>query len=106
AGRFPVTMGASMAKLVDDWAASFGEQHKNASKDAANRAGARRIFRLVAQHYRDRLRHEAAAVREAPSPGVLRAIDAIAEAERHLDTNVPMLFVMENLAAQLASPGR
>jgi hypothetical protein len=100
-GRFPIELAQVMAKLAEDWAAAWVERpgNEHASKDAANKAGARQMFRLLAEHYRGRLRqaHDGA---HGPS---LRAIDLICEAERLSDSNVQMQFVMENLAAQISA---
>jgi DNA polymerase III subunit delta' len=105
AGRFPIEMGSTMAKLAEEWAAAWVERpgNENASKDAANKAAARQMLRLVAEHYRQRLRAGAASGEGAQAS--LRAIDLVAEAERQADFNVQCQFVMENLAAQLAGRG-
>jgi DNA polymerase-3 subunit delta' len=104
-GRYPVEMGATMARLVDDWAAAWveGPGGKNASKDAANKMAARQMFRLVTEHYRSRLRHAAARGEdEAPLRRALAAIDLAGEAERQAEASVNAVFVMDNLVAQLA----
>jgi DNA polymerase III subunit delta' len=103
-GRFPLDLGPTMAKLADEWSQGWVDRpgNENASKEAANRAAARQMFRLVAGHYRRRLR-------EAGSGGgaeaAAAAIGLIVEAERQAETNVQSTFVMENLAAQLALAG-
>jgi DNA polymerase III subunit delta' len=102
-GRFPIEMGQIMAKLADDWAAAWVDRpgNENASKDAANKAAARQMFRLIAEHYRHRLRRQADA--GSPDEMSLRAIDLVCEAERQAESNVQAQFVMENLAAQLSA---
>jgi DNA polymerase III subunit delta' len=102
-GKFPIELGQLMAKLADEWAVAWVErpENLNASKDAANKAAQRHMFRLLAEHYRARLRE---AVRVGGGgEAFLRAIDLIAEAERQMDFNVQGQFVMENLAAQLGA---
>jgi hypothetical protein len=102
-GRYPVEMGAAMAKLADDWAVAWVDvSGKNASKEAANRVAARQMFRLVSEHYRSRLRHAAAKGDEAPVRRALAAIDLAGEAERQADASVNAVFVMDNLVAQIA----
>lgn len=96
-GRFPIDLGPKLATLVDEWAERWADSHANASKDAANKAGARWMLALLGWHYRRRL----------AGPGgerALRAIDLIAEAESHAEANVQMLFTMSDLAARLAAP--
>lgn len=95
-GRFAATLGATMAKLVDDWAKAWVDSHDNASKDAANKAGAAHLFRLLAGRARRRL----ASAEQAPA---LREIELIASAERQLRANVNIGLVFDNLAAQLAT---
>lgn len=98
-GRYSVELGPAMQELVDGWAKAFVEAHDNASKEAANRAGADWMYRLLASHFRRHLRgngnHAATLVR----------IDALRDAERELDANVNPLFVFEKLSAELAAAG-
>lgn len=99
-GRYPLEMGATMAKLVDDWAVAWVERpgNESSSKEAANKAAARQMFRLLAEHYRGMLHTGGPAKQEL----ALGAIDLVAEAERQADASVQAIFVMDNLAAQLA----
>lgn len=101
-GRYPADLGQTMAKLVDEWAAARVESAAggNVSKDAANKASQRHMFRLLSEHYRARLRHAA-----AKGDGVERAttaISLIAEAERQAEASVQSVFVFENLVARIA----
>lgn len=104
-GRYPIDMGATMAKLVDEWATAWVERpgNENASKDAANKAAAKQMFRLLSEHFRGLLRRasgDAGRVQMA-----LAAIDLVTDAERQADASVQALFVMDNLAAQLTALG-
>ncbi len=56
-GRFPVKLGATCAKLVDDYAKKWVQDHKNASKTAANKAGTRYMFNLLADDANRRLKN-------------------------------------------------
>jgi DNA polymerase III subunit delta' len=96
-GRFPLDLGPTMAKLADEWSQGWIDRpgNENASKEAANRAASRQMFRLVGGHYRRRLR-------ETGGETAAAAIGLIGEAERQAETNVQATFVMEHLAAQLA----
>jgi DNA polymerase III subunit delta' len=96
-GRFPVDLGPTMAKLTEEWAVSWVERNQNASKEAANRAAARQMFKLVAEHYRQRLLSGSV----APETGAM-AIELVREAEGQAESNVSGALLMENLAAQLA----
>ncbi len=102
-GRYPIDLGQTMAKLTDEWATARIEAPggANVSKDAANKAAARQMFRLVAEHYRTRLRH--AAEKAEGCERALAALELVSEAERQADAAVQGVFVMDNLAAQLAT---
>src|SRR5690606_33314512 len=99
AGSFPVDLGKTMSELVDGYAQAWVDAHENASKDAANKDGARQMFALLAHRAQERLR---AAPSDAHAERALAAIDTIGEAERNVDANVNMKFAFEDLAARLA----
>ena len=56
AGRFPADMGAALAEFVETFAQTWVKNNRNASKDAANKDGARWVLLLLAAHARERLR--------------------------------------------------
>jgi len=95
AGRPAPDLGRLMAELVNGWASAWVEAHDGASKDAANKAGAGHMFRLVASHYRRLLGGGA-------SDRASRAIERVGEAEAIARSNVQGIFVFEDLAASLA----
>lgn len=95
-GDYSVELGPAMASLVEAWAVARVEGAQNASKDAANRAGAERMFRLVGSWLRQRLRDS------DPTPA-LSGLDALRAAEAELDSNVNAQFVFEKLASELAA---
>lgn len=100
-----VDLASTMDKLVEDWAVAWVERpgNDNASKDAAAKAGARLMFRLLGTHARTRLRRA-----QAPEArqSALDLIDRLADAERLVETNVQRSFVLENLVAQSLAPAR
>ena len=97
AGRFSPGLGQTMADVADAWARQRVGDNERASKDAANRAAARWMFRMIAEHYRARLADPASRA------AALRALDFIRDAERQADNSVQLAFVMECLLAQLAT---
>jgi hypothetical protein len=103
AGRFPIDFASTASKLIDEWAQAWIDRpgSENASKDAANKAAARLMFRLLNEHFRSRLR--ALAGTEGKQDRLLSAIDLIKEAEWKLDANVQGLFVLDDLATSLAN---
>lgn len=103
-GRFPIDLGTVAAKLADEWAEAriSKPESGNASKEAASRAAARQLLRLLAEHYREHLR---SVVRESDRTVLERAarsIELIQGAERQIESNVQLQFVLESLGAQLA----
>lgn len=100
-GLHPLPLGATMAKLVDDWAGGWvkeGEKKgENRSKDSANRIGARRMLALVGDHARTGLGDPSRSGR------ALRTIDSVDKAQRQLDSNVQMRFVFDHLAASISA---
>lgn len=110
-GAFTPELGATMAKLVDERAAAWVKANRNASKDAANKAWARRMLAFLAERTRLRLRTHLNAKRGSTTPGgvdgdpvadrCLQAMEAIQECQRHIATNVNTALAFENLAAQM-----
>jgi DNA polymerase-3 subunit delta' len=109
AGKYPIGAAAMMAAMVDERAAASVKGRPEASKDAANKAWARRLLSFVGEDLRSRLRARtvkktAAEVEaDAAAQRLLNAIDAVAAAEGYLAMNVNLAMVVENLVAQMAS---
>lgn len=103
AGRFPIELGQTMSKLVGAWAEQWVSEHKNASKEAANRAAVRHLATLLAGRYRERLGAAAKRGDETGCEAAARAIDAVTRGERDVAVNVNMGQALENLAAQLVT---
>jgi hypothetical protein len=99
-GQYAVEMGASMSELVKGWSEAWVEAHKNASKEAANKAGADWMFRLLGHHWRLRLAKAAPMGKAGP---YLAAIDAVRNAEPEMDANVNIDFVMEKLSSEMTA---
>lgn len=95
-GQYCIELGSGMAELVDAWAKNHVETVENASKEAANKAGADWMFRLVAYFLQSQLRRGAGAA-------ALHGLDAVRRAESEIDSNVSALFVFEKLAGELAN---
>lgn len=96
AGKYSPELGPAMYELVDVWAKKWVDDHDNASKEAANRAGADWMFRLVASDLRRWIRGGA-------DEAVLASVDALRQAESEIDANVNPLFVFEKLSSELAA---
>jgi len=102
-GRFDGALGATMAKLIDEWAKKWVEDGDNRSKEAANQAGARHLFALISERARRSLRVSAEKGDEESLDRRLGAIDAISDTERFVQSNVNLAMAMEDLAAQLSA---
>jgi DNA polymerase-3 subunit delta' len=111
AGRFPAGMAQKMAELIDERAAADVKRNPDASKDAANKAWARRMLGYVGEDLRTRLRAATkgktaeAAEADPLCQRLLGAIDALGAAEGHLASNVQVPMLLENLAAQMCGDG-
>jgi hypothetical protein len=99
-GGYTVEMGGTMSELVKGWSEAWVEEHENASKEAANKAGADWMFRLLAGYWRQRLAKAAPLGKAGP---YLAAIDAVRSAEPEMDANVNIDFVMEKLSAEMVA---
>ena len=103
AGRYPDAMGDTMAELVEAFAQAWVKAHDNASKDAANKDGARHLLALLAADARRRL---AGAVDDEHQARLWADVISIQrDAERQLESNVNMKMLMENLVVQWARRG-
>jgi DNA polymerase-3 subunit delta' len=102
AGNYVLELGPAMAELVSAWAEKWVKDHQNASKEAANVAAAEWMFRLVGHSIRAGL--HTGARRSPPQVRVpLRMLDALREAQAEADGHVNAAFVMDKLAAELAT---
>lgn len=96
-GELSPELGATMASLVDEWAEARASESEQASKDAANRAGARLMFQVLGEWARRRLREG--------DLGAVGAVSAIADGEDLMDANVSLATVFDWLAARLCGSG-
>ncbi len=98
-GEFVVPLGATLASLIDSWAAAWVDSHDNASKDSANKEGCDWMIRLLGEHLRAGLRRHAAGDR---AEGYARAIDLLREFEARIDANLNIALACEGLSADLS----
>jgi len=97
-GRYHATLATRFAEFVDGFAEAWVSSHDNASKDAANKAGAGHLFRLLSAHARAGL--EGACRGNTGVDPWLRMIDLIRDTEAHLEANVNPKMAFENFVAQ------
>lgn len=102
--RLPRDFAPTMARLIDEWAQQWVKASPNASKEAANLAGARHLLGLIAERERRRLRDASARAAEPAMRRSVHALELIDRAERHVGANVSIASAMEALAAGLCSP--
>ena len=107
-GVYPAELGAVMATLIDEFAVSWVEAHKNASKDAANRMAAGLMWRMITQYARHHIREQAGQCpNDDPTIGDIRlepwlgVIDAIGAAEATLKSNVNIGLVADQLVSEM-----
>lgn len=99
-GEFPVGLGETLAELVEEFAQQWVKSNDNASKDAANKDGARHVFALLSSHARQQLR--TLLQRGEPAATALHAIELLSQAEHQLERNVNAKLLLENLVVQWA----
>jgi DNA polymerase-3 subunit delta' len=109
-GRAVPELGATMAKLADDYAAAWVDSRKNASKDAANKAAIRTLVGLLGALCSERLESLAPtcdandpAGGEATLRPWLVGVELLQEAELQLTGNVAPALLLDNLAVQWAA---
>ena len=109
AGKAAPEFGKAMHELVEAFAVRWVDEHDNASKEAANKSGVRHMLGILGEMCRRKL-HDLAgkatgdveADEEASRPW-LSGIDLIQDAERHLESNVAIALLLDNLAVQWAT---
>jgi DNA polymerase-3 subunit delta' len=97
-GRFPAAMAETLAALVEEFAAAWVRDHRNASKDSANKDGVRYVLGILAAHARSRLRTACGSGDDAATWA--RAIDLIRETEGLIERNVNVKLALADLVAQ------
>ncbi|MCZ6834516.1 MAG: DNA polymerase III subunit [Planctomycetota bacterium] len=102
-GNYPSDMGKAMAELIKGFSEAWVKSRKNASKDAANKDGARHLFSLLASYARARL--QGLADDEMMVEHFASLIELIREAELQLDFNVNARHVLDNLVVQWSRLG-
>jgi DNA polymerase III subunit delta' len=100
-GSYPDAMGETLAEIVEQFAVNWVKTHENASKDAANKDGARHLLSILAGYARARLAQSAA--RGLDTRAWTDLIELLRETERRMYANVNMKLLLENLVVQWAS---
>lgn len=103
-GKYSMGLGPRIAELIEKQAESVVKANPQASKEAANRAAASRLFRMVSRFYRDHLRTALPRTVDGSfNDGACRAIEAVRQAERLVDAQVNFTFIGEWLSAELVA---
>ncbi len=97
-GRYVEGFGKRLSKMIDEFATDWVKGRKNASKGAANQAGARYMFQLIAAEMQAALR---TTIERGMSPDrVIHLLELLQEAEQQLHSNIGLEMVFENLIIQ------
>lgn len=102
-GGYPAEMGKAMADLIKEFADAWVKSRQNASRDAANKDGARHLFSLLVSYARARLGESG--IDPARAEMYADLIEMIREAEMQLQYNVNSRHVLDNLVAQWSQLG-
>ncbi len=107
--EFNPAMGSRMAALMSGFAEDWVKNHKNASKDAANKVAAQLMWSLITQQMRKAIKARAAKAQpgnpesvEEQTLAYAKAIEAIDLAERELHANVNLALVCDHVVSLLA----
>jgi DNA polymerase-3 subunit delta' len=108
AGRPAPMFGQVMTQLVETFATQWVEDHKNASKDAANKAGVRHLFSLLSKMCRLAIgaiveRHPVGSAGALEVNPWLICVDLIHGAEENLNSNVSVQMLLDNLSIQMSA---
>ncbi|MEM9419119.1 MAG: DNA polymerase III subunit [Planctomycetota bacterium] len=108
-GRAVPSLGTDMAERINTFAEDWVKNHKNASKEAANKLAAGLMFSLISTYAREQLDKlseqcdpadpESAEAQLLPWVGV---IDALGVAESRLGSNVNLGLTCDGLASSIA----
>jgi DNA polymerase-3 subunit delta' len=104
-GSYPSDLAGTMAKLIGDRAEAAVKANPDASKDGANKSWARRMLAFIAEDLRSRIRARVKAGSAADDPALRRvigAMEAVTQAEFHLNTNVNLALLLDNMVAQMS----
>ncbi|QYK48561.1 MAG: hypothetical protein KF838_01605 [Phycisphaeraceae bacterium] len=93
-GEFVVELGPAMASIADEIAAAHVSANPNASKEQANKDAGRLVLSVAAEGLRWRVRSVEGGAQRLER--VCDAVDVIREADRLMDANVSLAFLMES----------
>ena len=100
-GKYTPEFSPAAVQLLDTYSTTWVEQHENASKEAANRAGSKWLFRIISGILRKQLR--AAASRGQSLEPSLQAIQLVSDAESQMHSNVQAPAVLDSMGAEIAA---
>jgi len=102
-GRYSTSLGADIAKMMDDYAAAQVAADKGASKEAANHEASNLMLHMIGQHARWQIRQLAdKGNSEEMVESWLAVIDSLRQIEGELRSNVNMKVCAEHLVSLMA----
>lgn len=99
-GKYVLEFSAAAHQLLETYSTTWVDDHENASKEAANRAGSNWLFRIVSDVLRKQLRTAKSASVIEPT---LDAIQLVREAEIQLASNVQQASALDSMGAEIAN---
>lgn len=107
-GRPDASLGSRIAGMIDTFAKTWVDRHANASKEAANKQAVALMWSLIAHEARQRIAQLAQRTTaddpetaEAMLQPWLDVIDALNEAQSHINSNVNISIVCDHLVSRL-----
>ncbi|MBX3354196.1 MAG: hypothetical protein KF724_00685 [Phycisphaeraceae bacterium] len=99
-GGYSATLAEAMAEFVDDHAKSIVKANEQASKEAANRAGARALLAMLGAFAQSRLREAVKDQNPDRAERWLEAIDRLHGVDAELRANLNMKHVLAHLVSE------
>jgi len=111
-GAASMSLGTALSERIDGFAAAWVSNHKNASKDAANKQAAGLMMSMIANHARRQLSAQAASCdpddpisAEHTLEPWAQVIDALGETEQLLGSNVNLGVACDHLVSRVSRLG-
>jgi len=102
-GSFDATLADRMAEFIDGHAKQIVKENEQASKEAANRAGARLLLAMLGAHVRERLQTATAAAQWNAAERWIEIAARLQRVDDELRANLNLKHVMAHLVAQWAA---
>ena len=99
-GSFDANLAERMAEFIDEYAKGIVKENEHASKEAANRSGAKLLLAMLGSHVRDRLRASTSRGENGAIENWLEISEQLRGVDEELRANLNIKHVLAHLVAQ------